>query len=258
MLEVWREAGELLARLPAYRRLLWGTQRRIEKFLSSHDPVTVAYSFGKDSTVLLHLARQIRPDIKAYHVYQGSETPDTTRFRENFPVAIYGTIDIVRPDQIFEEGAEYYGWYAENRPRKDITAAAWHRRIASTPWETYHKEHGVKGVLLGIRAQESRGRAALCRYRDLVCPTTKPPRMYPLLYWKVQDIWAYIASNNLPYNATYDRETLGFTRYSIRVSPLLADGTHRMRGLLEWLRLNYPAYATKMMHKYPLFFTGGE
>lgn len=44
------------------------------------DKVYLSFSGGKDSTVLLHLARRLYPDILAVFVNTGNEYPDIIRF----------------------------------------------------------------------------------------------------------------------------------------------------------------------------------
>lgn len=44
------------------------------------DKVHLSFSGGKDSTVLLHLARRLYPDILAVFVNTGNEYPDIIRF----------------------------------------------------------------------------------------------------------------------------------------------------------------------------------
>lgn len=54
----------------------------ISKAVSSHKRYCLACSFGKDSTVLLHLARHVDSNILVIFSNTGVEMPETLRFRD--------------------------------------------------------------------------------------------------------------------------------------------------------------------------------
>ena len=58
------------------------TQRRIRDWVKKYgeDGVYVSFSGGKDSTVLLHIVREMYPDIEAVFVNTGLEYPEIQRF----------------------------------------------------------------------------------------------------------------------------------------------------------------------------------
>lgn len=71
--------------------------------------VYVAFSGGKDSTVLLHLCRIIKPDIKAVFVNTGNEYPDIVKFvREKKNNG--ENIEIIFPKLKPKEVLEQYGF----------------------------------------------------------------------------------------------------------------------------------------------------
>ena len=55
--------------------------QQIEKYMSQHSNPVVACSFGKDSLVVLHMVRQINPDIPVIFNNTLSEFPDTLLFK---------------------------------------------------------------------------------------------------------------------------------------------------------------------------------
>ena len=62
------------------------TKERIKAWVDHYglDGVYVSFSGGKDSTVLLHIARQMYPDIKAVFVDTGLEYPEIRKFVKTF------------------------------------------------------------------------------------------------------------------------------------------------------------------------------
>lgn len=69
------------------------------------DGVYISFSGGKDSTVLLHIAREMYPDIKAVYVDTGLEYPEIKQF-----VKTFDNVDIVRPKKNFKQVIKEYGY----------------------------------------------------------------------------------------------------------------------------------------------------
>ena len=58
------------------------TQQRIREWVSEYgeDGVYVAFSGGKDSTVLLHIVRSLYPNIEGVFANTGNEFPEIVQF----------------------------------------------------------------------------------------------------------------------------------------------------------------------------------
>lgn len=70
------------------------TKMRIQQwYLAFESKVYVSFSGGKDSTVLLHIARSMYPDIPAVFVDTGLEYPEIREF-----VKSVSGVTIVRPE----------------------------------------------------------------------------------------------------------------------------------------------------------------
>ena len=67
--------------------------------------VYISFSGGKDSTVLLNIARSIYPDIKAMYVDTGLEYPEIREF-----VKTFDNVDIIRPKKSFYQVIKEYGY----------------------------------------------------------------------------------------------------------------------------------------------------
>lgn len=81
---------------------------RIEEFVrhvGGEDKVHIAFSGGKDSTVLLHLVRTIYPNIKAVFSNTGLEYPELVRFAKS-----HDNVIEVRPKVSFKQVIENHGY----------------------------------------------------------------------------------------------------------------------------------------------------
>lgn len=83
------------------------TQRRIEEWVKEYgaDGVYISFSGGKDSTVLLDIARKMYPNIKAMFVDTPTQYPELRDF-----VKTFDNVDIVKPKISFAEVCEKYGF----------------------------------------------------------------------------------------------------------------------------------------------------
>lgn len=83
------------------------TQQRIREWVQYYgvDGVYVSFSGGKDSTVLLDMARKLYSTIKAVFVNTGLEYPENQQFVKSFE-----NIEILRPAMRFDEVIKTYGY----------------------------------------------------------------------------------------------------------------------------------------------------
>lgn len=89
------------------------TELRIDEWYQHWDgKVYVSVSGGKDSTVLLRLAREVHPDILAVYCDTGLEYPEVKANAKSFD-----NLKIIRPELSFRQVIEKYGW---TYPSKDV------------------------------------------------------------------------------------------------------------------------------------------
>ena len=82
------------------------TQARIIDWYEHYNGnVCVSFSGGKDSTVLLHIARKIYPDIPAVFSNTGLEYPEIQKFVKSFD-----NVDIVTPSMNFGQVITEFGY----------------------------------------------------------------------------------------------------------------------------------------------------
>lgn len=134
-----REELKMLQALPLDVKIR-KTQKRIHEWVDEYgeDGVYVSFSGGKDSTVLLHIIRQMYPDIQAVFSDTGLEYPAIRRF-----VGINKKVTWLKPKMNFKDVIINYGYPVVG---KEVAEYVWAVRHSG---EGSYKE-GRKQRLMGI------------------------------------------------------------------------------------------------------------
>ena len=112
---------KLLQALPLELKIA-KTKARIKEWVDVYgvDGVYISFSGGKDSTVLLHIARSMYPNIKAVFSDTGLELPSIRSF-----VKTHENVDWLKPKMTFGEIVKQYGYPLFG---KEISHAIWYAR----------------------------------------------------------------------------------------------------------------------------------
>lgn len=247
--------------LRASTRDLQLIRHRIEEHLDSCEGY-VAFSGGKDSLVTLHLALQVDPDVPVAFFDSGLEYPETYTYLEDIASSWRLNLDVVPARHTTLEVLAATGAW-DHQAARNPSAPDLHRTLITEPAARAHERHGP-GELWGVRAEESRGRAAAyanalratsCSCTPTPCPAERDRRARhgglirridgttaygPVWDWKTPEIWGHIAQNRLPVNPVYDKlRRLGAPEHFLRVSHMV-DGTRLEEGRITWLRRGWP------------------
>jgi len=246
--------------LRSTRRDLELVRRRIRDHLDQQEGY-VAFSGGKDSLVVLDLVRQVTPDAPVAFFDSGLEFPETYDYLEMLAHRWSLNLHVIPARMTtLEILASNGGWDHHAPDRRDVPNL--HQVLIVEPAAAAHQAHGP-GELWGVRAQESRGRAAAyanaLRATVCACSTTCTGRDQrarhgglisridgtvaygPVWDWHTDEIWGHISRHNLPVNPVYDKlRRLGAPEHFLRVSGMI-DGTRLEEGRITWLRRGWPA-----------------
>jgi len=225
----------------AFEERLEYAHRLTERVLNQHECPVVCWSGGKDSTVVLHLVRQYKPEIPVIFVDVGVEFQETSRFVTSLSSTWDINLIIAKPKEgeTFWDVCAKYGWpifgksIASNveravrsgniRPQMSSleTLLAKHDARISGRCSEFIRVRPSKRVekclnadlkFLGIRASESRGRARLWTdYGDHYYVKRYFKRKEgiwkasPISIWTEDDIWKYHEMHDIPHCELYDK-----------------------------------------------------
>jgi len=152
--------------------------------------LAVAWTGGKDSTLLLSLVRErlaaLAPGepVRAISIDTGVKFPEIVAFRDALAEEWGLDLTIARPE-VSLAGAPL----AEDK-------LACCRELKVLPLARVIRDTGVRVLLTGIRADEHPSRAARSAVERLDEP--EHLRLHPLMHFTEMDVWAFIMDRGLP------------------------------------------------------------
>ncbi len=217
------------------------TQTRIMEWYQHYEgKVYVSFSGGKDSTVLLDLARRIYPDIEAVFIDTGLEYPEIKSF-----VRTFENVTTIKPEMKFQDVIEKYGYPVIGKSVANCIRGAkkgWKQRISRLDG-TYKNKDGGKSVycidkykylmnapfevseeccdvmkkkpandyfkktgkypILGLMANESQLRKKNWLKSGCNAFDNDHPKSSPISFWTEQDVLHYLKDLNIPYCDVY-------------------------------------------------------
>lgn len=230
------------------------TQLRIMEWVERYgcEGVYISLSGGKDSTVLLHLVRQLYPSIQAVFCDTGLEYPEIREFVRNidnvtwikpkmtfkkvinekgYPIvskAVSNTVRLARQNikdgkntlrvrriKGLEKGSKFnYGkWeFLLNAPFKISDECC--DEMKKKPFKEYEKQTG-RVPFIGTMTSESLQRESVYLKTGCNAFDSKRPKSTPLGFWTEQDILEYIYKYNIPIAKVYGDVILKDEKYEL-------------------------------------------
>lgn len=226
--------------LPLKAKVLM-TKQRIRDFYEHYNgEVYISFSGGKDSTVLLDIAREIYNDITAVYCDTWLEYPEVRQHVKSFENVV-----IIKPEIGMREIIKQYGW---NFPSKDVAECIYYARRGSSwainklnglngdgsksrykeqykkwaylldapfkisskccqvmkeaPILKYEKKTGQKPIMALMADESARRKQAYLRTGCNAFDISRP-NSKPMGFWTEQDVLHYIKEHNLQIPSVY-------------------------------------------------------
>lgn len=195
--------------------------RTIKQHMKDRPTVNVSFSGGKDSTVVLHLAK--KAGVKdAFFIDTGLEFPETIEFVRSKGV------------RIVEKGGDF--WQAVERAGPPAKDNRWCCKLLKlNPLKVFLSDVGPCVTIQGNRWYESWNRAGL----DETSQNPANPlqlNVSPIRSWRAFEVYLYIWWQNLELNPLYE---MGLERIGCYLCPAMLESEfEEMRGI-------HPEYTKK-------------
>jgi phosphoadenosine phosphosulfate reductase len=183
------EANEKLVNARPQEILRWA----VETFATK---LTMATAFGPEGCAILHMLSEIDTNVRVFNLDTGYQFAETLELRERIARRYGIEVEYIRAESTVPEYEASNGGpiFATDPDRccRDRKILPLRRAV-----------EGYDAWISAIRADQSAHRAKA----DVVGWDSKfgLVKINPLLKWTKRDVWAFVVTNNVPYNPLHDQ-----------------------------------------------------
>lgn len=234
------------------KRQAWSLDRKIEEtkkrirewYEAWNGHVSVSFSGGIDSNVMLNIVRSVYPDVQAVFCNTGLEYPENVLFAKSLK-----NVKVIRPSMPFHKVIKKWGYPVVSKrvaqyvgevqrargetatkrlrltgiktdgsySQMSVIPNKW-KFLCAAPFKIYDKccdelkkkpfdkyiKETGNNPFVGIMAEDSQQRTQTYYLYGCNAYDLKRPRSNPIAFWTNKDIWDYVKAFNLPYSKIYD------------------------------------------------------
>ncbi len=248
------------------------TKKRMRLLFDTFDRLYLAFSGGKDSTVMLHIALEVAKekkrlpldvlfiDLEGQYTLTIKHIEQTALHNKNInlhwvclPLNLRNSVSVFQPHWRCWDSDEKASWIRP-MPKNDCVISSYDYypffRYGMEfedfvfQWGNWFSNGELTSCLLGIRADESLNRFISVSskpwqsYNWMSRASEKLIYSYPIYDWRTEDIWRYIGKKQVNYNKLYDKLFLcGLTIHQSRICQPYGDD---QRQSLEYFHMIEP------------------
>ena len=244
---------ELHSRLDGFKYRIKQARRIAKDGFATIDCPYASLSFGKDSIVMVHLLLSINPHLPVMYVNCGEwdEWPDTPRVKREFLKQFPCNFIELRGPSIVEAYRAAGFYIQEQEDSKDARKVeSLYSKSLAEILTAAARWHGFDGAFIGLRKEESYGRAKLFQARGALyfAETRQAWACHPIIHLTARDVWAYIIKHDLPYNELYDLDPRG---REIARNGAMFGTRSKYLDRMAFLRQMYPDWFNRFAAEFP-------
>lgn len=193
----------------------------IQKAIDEHGShLSLGWSGGRCSTVVLHMALQMKPDIKVVYCNTGIEFPENVTYVHDLAEKWGVNLAELHPDTTFWKIVDEYGMpsfraFGSDKQKKREKGATKDRRpyccylLKEKPRYLWYKENEITGDITGLRACESKVRAVVIGQKGMNYTPKREPALasyHPIALWSDRKMMDYLQKYSIPDNPIYQTQ----------------------------------------------------
>lgn len=185
-----RQTTSLKKKIAKSKKIIKKAAKRYPK-----EKLAVAWTGGKDSTVMLHLIKDTFGKVPFPVVFNDStmEFPEVYEFIDK--LIQEWNLNLVKVDHLKKELAEFHRT-RDSEKKQELSRLM---KISAIRWAT--KKYGFTAYMVAIRWDEHASRSK----EKYFSPRKDHDRVHPFLHFTEKDIWDYIKTKKVPYVSLYDK-----------------------------------------------------
>jgi phosphoadenosine phosphosulfate reductase len=170
----------------------------LQELTQQQQDICVTNSFQAEDMVVLHMVRQILPDVPVIFLDTGYHFDEVYEYRDRMSQAWSINLINLLPELTVPEQEAQFGILNQTDPSRCCRL----RKVK--PLFTALDRYNV--WFTGLRREQARSRAALQPIEDFALPTARTIRkISPLTEWTAKDVWGYARQHDIPLLPLYDK-----------------------------------------------------
>jgi phosphoadenosine phosphosulfate reductase len=160
--------------------------------------VVVTCSFQAEDMVLLHMIRQLVPNVPVVFLDTGYHFAEVYAYRDRMANEWQLNLLNLQPEITVAEQESQFGILNQTDPSRCCGI----RKVKPL----FSSLEGYALWFTGLRREQAKSRAALREVDDFALPSGKTIRkISPLTEWTAKDVWTYAIRHNIPLLELYDK-----------------------------------------------------
>jgi len=169
----------------------------LERLKNTAD-VCVTSSFQAEDIVVLHMVREILPDVPVLFLETGYHFAETLTYRDRMAADWKLNLVNVVPEQSVANQEAQFGILNQIAPDKCCAL----RKVGPL----FSALAGYRVWVTGLRRQQSKSRANLQPEESFALPSGQQlAKLSPLAEWTTRDVWQYAEAHAIPLLSLYDQ-----------------------------------------------------
>lgn len=240
----WKYSCTAWSETARFNRRVENAKYHIRRMHNRCPDAYVGWSAGKDSTVLAHLAlAECDCASHAMSIKDDLDYPGEKEYVQRLAKQWGVEVDILTPD--FSLIDKLKNMDIDYRDQLHGRNSVFSDQSFYSLVKEYRIKHGTPGVYLGLRADESSGRAGNASRGAIYEKKSGEVVCQPLRNFSDKDIYAYMFSRDIPFHPVYKCLRFLDDPTKIRKSWWVSGFSNRYFDWPQWLRAHWPSLYKK-------------